>query len=143
MVPIEELRAGDSLLAQDADTGELAFKPVLQTTLRPATKILELTVNGEHIGCTLGHPFWVVGSGWTMAKDLEQGDRLHSLHGALTIERIGQSAEEPAYNLVVADFSSYFVGGDSLLVHDNSPRRPTSAVIPGFLPPETKVATKK
>lgn len=139
-VPVEDLRAGDSVLAQDVETGELAYKRVLQTTLRPATKILALMVDGEPVGCTLGHPLWVTGSGWTMAKDLKQGDRLHSLQGARTIESVRQVDEEPAYNLVVADFGSYFVGEQAVLVHDNSICQPTSAVVPGLIKTETSAS---
>ena len=38
-----------------------------------------------------------------------------------------------AYNLIVADFDSYFVGDSAILVHDNTPRQPTSAVLPGLV----------
>jgi hypothetical protein len=37
-----------------------------------------------------------------------------------------------AYNLVVDDFHTYFVGRLGLLVHDNNFRRPTTAVLPGL-----------
>ena len=37
-----------------------------------------------------------------------------------------------AYNLIVADFDSYFVGDAAILVHDNTPRQPTAAVLPGL-----------
>ena len=37
------------------------------------------------------------------------------------------------YNLVVADFNTYFVGESGILVHDNTPRKPTRAVVPGML----------
>ena len=37
-----------------------------------------------------------------------------------------------AYNLIVADFDSYFVGDRGILVHDNTPRRPTAAILPGL-----------
>ncbi len=38
-----------------------------------------------------------------------------------------------AYNLIVADFDSYFVGVAGILVHDNTPRRPTAALVPGLI----------
>jgi hypothetical protein len=40
--------------------------------------------------------------------------------------------EAEAYNLVVADVDTYFVGDHGFLVHDNTPRRPTQAVLPGI-----------
>ena len=45
-----------------------------------------------------------------------------------------QSAPEAeTYNLVVADFNTYFIGSSGILAHDNTPRRPTQAVLPGIL----------
>ena len=42
------VQIGDRVLAQDADTGELAYKPVLGTTLRPPTEmVLVTTSDGE------------------------------------------------------------------------------------------------
>jgi hypothetical protein len=37
-----------------------------------------------------------------------------------------------SYNLIVADFHSYFVGDQGILVHDNTPRAPTAALLPGL-----------
>ena len=42
--------------------------------------------------------------------------------------------EEETYNLVVADFHTYFVGYRKVLSHDNSMRMPTRAVVPGLRP---------
>ena len=41
-------------------------------------------------------------------------------------------SEAEAYNLVVADFNTYFVGETGILVHDNTPRLPTRATVPGL-----------
>jgi hypothetical protein len=132
-VPIEKIEPGDTVLSQNAESGELSFKRVLQTTLGPPTKIVELTIDGESIQCTLGHPFWIVGSGWTLAKDLQVGDSVHALHGASKIDGIRTVEDSPAHNLVVADFSSYFVGKQALLVHDITSTQPTTAVVPGHV----------
>ena len=37
-----------------------------------------------------------------------------------------------AYNLVVHEFATYFVGGPRLLVHDNTARQVTGASVPGL-----------
>ena len=42
-----------------------------------------------------------------------------------------------AFNLIVADFNSYFVGKHGILVHDNTPRAATAALLPGLGPRET------
>jgi hypothetical protein len=39
---------------------------------------------------------------------------------------------EPAYNLVVEGFHSYFAGKGKYLTHDNTIRRPTDRVVPGL-----------
>ena len=86
----------------------------------------------DEIVTTLGHPLWVVGKGWRMAKNLRTGDRLHGVTGAAPINSITQAAEDQAFNLVVADFDTYFVGQDGLLAHDSTLRRPTAALVPGM-----------
>jgi hypothetical protein len=130
--PIESIRPGDRVLAQDQNTGELIYKLVLRTTLRPPAKMVRIHAGGDEITTTLGHPFWVDGRGWKMAKELKAGDLLHSLGGAVRVDKIEQAGEEKAYNLVVDDFNTYFVGQQGLLVHDNEFRRPTRAIVPGL-----------
>jgi hypothetical protein len=36
------------------------------------------------------------------------------------------------FNLVVADFNTYFVGKAKLLVHNNAPRNATATHVPGL-----------
>jgi hypothetical protein len=129
-LPIEEIKMGDRVLAQDLNTGELAYKPVQTTTLRPATPLLKLTLGSQSILATPGHPFWVVGGGWRTAKHLNAGDLLHGMNGAVTIENLEEVRPTEVYNLVVSDFHNYFVGESRVLVHDNSPLQPVSG-LPG------------
>jgi hypothetical protein len=130
--PIETVRKGDWVLAQDPDTGQLAFQPVLATTFREPSPLIELMAGGRSLRATLGHPFWVNGKGWRMAKQLQVGDRLHTVRGCLAIDRVEAIDSEDAYNLVVHDFRTYFVGTVGLLVHDNTIRQPTQALVPGL-----------
>jgi Pretoxin HINT domain len=134
LAPIESIRPGDRVLSQDQDTGELAFKLISATTIRPPGQLLRIRVGDEIVTATLGHPFWVTGSGWRMAKELKTGDLVHCLQGSLPIENI-EALPEPkqAYNLVVDDFNTYFVGKAGLLVHDNEFRKPTRAIVPGLI----------
>ncbi len=41
--PIEKIRIGDLILSQDVETGEVALKPVLTTTTRPAEQLVRIT----------------------------------------------------------------------------------------------------
>ena len=130
--PIEQLEIGDLVLAQNATTGELTYKPVIARTVRPPSPLRTIAVDGEEIEATLGHPFWVVGVGWRMAKELEDGASLHGVSGSSTVGRIEPRDDAEAYNLVVADFGTYFVGKTGLLVHDNTPRQAGSGKLPGL-----------
>lgn len=136
-VPIERIKLGDRVLSQDTDTGELAFKPVLQVTTRQPSRMIKVDLGSETITATRGHPFWVNGQGWQMAKKLSVGANLHSASGAVPIAGLTETdPAKPWYevscNLVVADFGTYFVGKHKVLVHDNTMRRPSLAVVPGL-----------
>jgi hypothetical protein len=66
-----------------------------------------------------------------MAKELERGATLHSLADSGRIESVESATNTETYNLVVADFNTYFIGMSGVLAHDNTPRRPTQAIVPG------------
>jgi hypothetical protein len=123
---------GDLVLSRNVDTGELAYKPIVGTTVRPPRPIVRLTMGGEEILATLGHPFWVAGSGWRMAKELNPGAVLNGVSEPVRVSVSQPDENQTAYNLIVADFSTYFVGETGVLVHDNSPVRPTASVVPGI-----------
>lgn len=129
---IETLEAGDLVLSQDVHSGELTYKPLIGRTVRPPSQIVKITLDGEEILATKGHPFWVSGVGWRMAKELDATAVLHGVTGSYKIRSVESAPEAEAYNLLVADFSTYFVGETGLLVHDNTPRRPTRAAVPGI-----------
>ena len=112
---IEKIKVGDRVLAQDVESGELAYKPVLAVTVRQPGPRMKIGLDKESITATPSHPFWVAGQGWRMTKQLAVGSRLHTLSGAAPVETIEKLPIDPsneglAYNLIVADFDSYFVG---------------------------------
>jgi len=131
-VAIESMRRGDQVLSQHPDSGELTYQVVLETTIRSPSKTLQIQVGDEQIESTLGHPFWVVGDGWRMAKELKAGDRLHSVQGGPTIDKIEPGETVEAYNLVVAETNTYFVGEHRVLVHDNVLRQAMDLPVPGW-----------
>ena len=135
---IEKITIGDRVLAQDVESGEVAYQPVLAVTVRQPGPRMKIRLGDESVIATPSHPFWVLGAGWRMTKQLAVGDRIHTPSGGVAVESIEKLAPDPtsagmAYNLIVADFQSYFVGQQGLLVHDNTPRRPTAAVVPGLV----------
>ncbi len=131
-VAIEKMKAGDLVLSQDVVTGELTYKSVLRTTIRPTTDTVRITVVGDSVKATLGHPFWVSGEGWVKAKDLESGMELHTHNGVVAITEVAPSGSAEAYNLVVDEYNNYFVGKWGLLNHDNSARQAAETLVPGL-----------
>ncbi len=55
--PIGEIKVGDRVLAQDVETGELAYKPVLAVPIRPLGPRVKLSVYRESIIAASSHPF--------------------------------------------------------------------------------------
>jgi hypothetical protein len=131
-VPIEQIKIGDRVLSKEPDTGELAYKPVLRTTERDPERLVKFQLGAESIHCSGGHPFWVSGEGWVKARHLNSGMRLHAVTGTQVVDNIEQSGFEATYNLIVADFHTYFVGEAKILSHDNTIREPTLALVPGL-----------
>jgi hypothetical protein len=132
VVPIEQVKIGDRVLSQDTATGELTYKPVHATTLRPAIALRRMSLGATSLQTTPGHPFWVISAGWRLARDLEPGDRLHTLDGPLELQGIETGPSLPAYNLVVSEFHTYFVGDARLLVHDNVAPSEDPVALPGM-----------
>jgi hypothetical protein len=130
---VELIRVGDLVLAQHPRTGEVAFKPVLRTSIRPPEETVRIVTAADSIRCTGGHPFWIAGSGWVKARSLASGAELHTLMGPVRVSEVKRDEFAPTYNLVVADFHTYFVGPAKILSHDNTIRLPTSTVVPGLM----------
>ncbi len=131
---IDTIETGDLVLSQDIETGELAYKPVLERTERPERPMIHLVVDGETISATRGHLFWVVGQGWKMARELSPHDRLHGEPSDVRLTRSEESEPADVYNLIVADSSTYFVGEHRILVHDNTGRKAGDGKLPGMTP---------
>jgi hypothetical protein len=137
-VEIGKLRVGDRVLSKHPLTGELAFKPVLETTARKLRPMMKISVGPEVITATRGHPFLVSGEGWKVARELNVGMRLHGASGPVTVdgledapkwkpfyERLAEkpdadAADDLAYNLVVDESHTYFVGARKVLVFDDT-----------------------
>jgi hypothetical protein len=134
MQPIESIQVGDRVLAQDVEMGELAYKPVLQTTVRAPHQLVRVNAGAETITCTDGHRFWVAGQAWTKARDLTPKELLHTARGTIRVESVSEAGVDRTYNLVVADFHSYFAGKQAILVQDLPLPRSTNCVVPGLQP---------
>jgi hypothetical protein len=131
-VAIEQMRAGDLVLARDVDSGELCYKPVLRTTVRPASHLVRIEAGNETFETSGGHLFWVSGEGWIKSRKLTPGMVLHTAEGPVRVSNVTAGQHAQTYNLVVADFNTYFVGEQKILSHDNTVRRITRSIVPGL-----------
>ncbi len=118
--PIEDLRVGDLVLAQDMSEGGLSYRPIVRTHHNPPASTLRVRLAGETIIPSALHRFWVAGRGWVMARDLNAGDPIRRLRGIAPVESIEDGEVVPVFNLDVADSATFFVGEGALLVHDNT-----------------------
>lgn len=132
-VAIDKLQVGDRVLSKDLDTGELAYKLVLETTVRNPVPVKSFSVNGETITGSDGHHFWISGEGWKKTRELKPELPMHTATGMSRIESVVQ-LDEPAsvYNLIVEDFHTYFVGKNMVLSHDVTMPAPTDVKVPGL-----------
>jgi hypothetical protein len=131
-VAVEKIKVGDRVLAQDSATGELAYKPVMHTTVRFKADLVNLDLRGEMITCSVGHRFWISGKGWTKARNIEPGMNFHGAEGTTPLQHTETAGVGAVYNLIVADFHSYFVGKSMIYSHDITARKPTDSLVPGL-----------
>ena len=121
-VPIEEIETGDWVWATNPETGETELKQVVQTFVNEASELVHLTTSEETITATPTHPFYSPIKGWTSAIDLRAGDILVMLNGEyVIIEQVQHElleSPEITYNFEVEGFHTYYVGEQSLLVHN-------------------------
>ena len=119
---IENIQKGDFVLAQNPETGETAYKEVVETFVRETDCIVHIRTDGEEIETTREHPFWVEGKGFVEAQFLSAGDSLRLATGKeATVEEVWQEAQDEkvlVYNFEVADYHTYFVAELGVLVHN-------------------------
>ena len=126
---IQNIRAGDVVLAWNEKSGELGYQPVKQTFIRKADRIWKLTYeDGTTIETTWSHPFYIDGRGWVMAKDLKVGDRSYTSRSIESSNRVKPlriavievlKRDETVYNFEVDTDHTYFVTKAEVLVHNS------------------------
>ncbi len=127
--PIEDIKVGDFVLSKDPDTGLTDYKPVIGIAPRHNRRIFEVcfkesmpdgSSRTEVIYTTREHPWRTADEKWTETGDLKTGEVVLAAYGkGATVAYIHDTKRlEPTYNLVVADFHTYFVGDGRLWVHN-------------------------
>jgi hypothetical protein len=112
--PIEQFRVGDLVLSRDESLPEGPVEAKVVEALFVRTgRVLHVHAGGEVIATTGKHPFFVHGKGWVQASLLQAGDELvgHDLTRTPVEEVFDTGLCATVYNLRVADYHTYFVGG--------------------------------
>jgi hypothetical protein len=111
------------VLSENDETGALSFQPVVRIYHNPPNRTLRIKLNDDEVVCTGIHRLWVAGRGWVMARELKPGDRLRMSTGVSAVVSVSDDAEQPVFNLRIAESHSFFVGKSGVLAHDNSDYR--------------------
>jgi len=127
--PIEEIELGDHVLARNPDTGETSLKAVTDLIRLNERQIWEVVLEGdnntsEFFETTDDHPWWIVDLGgkgsWKNTAELSVGMVVTTADNkTMTITSVSETDRiDATYNLTVADFETYFVGENKVLVHN-------------------------
>lgn len=125
--PIEQIKAGDYVLARDEKTGKQTWQKVLQHYNSLHNDAIRLTFTNivssekETIITTAEHPFYVKEQGWTRADQLKAGNLVLTASGGYVKVGAGTwlQSEQLAYNMSVAQYHTYFVGKQQVWVHND------------------------
>jgi hypothetical protein len=87
-------------------------------------------IDGELIETTAEHPFYTDEGEWIAAAALTVGEAVRTLSGEYgTVENVQLiAADQPMYNLTVAEAHTFFVGEDGWLVHNCSAPAPGEVI---------------
>jgi hypothetical protein len=120
-VPIEDVQVGDMVLGFDTATGITAYFAVTATFSHEDPEVVFLTIDGELVETTPGHPFYTE-SGWVPAGELMVGARIRRVDGSWGlvqgVELVVQT--RTMLNLTVETAHTFFVGSQAWLVHNGA-----------------------
>ncbi len=121
-IPIEDIEVGDLVYSENPETGEKGLKQVVRTFVNQTDELIHVFVENEEIITTPEHPFYVPQKGWVSSIQLRAGDILLLQNGEyIVVEMIQHEIlESPitVYNFEVADYHTYYVGNEGILVHN-------------------------
>ena len=123
LVAIENIKAGDMVIATDPETGVTAPKAVLETYIRKTSHLVYLTVCGETIVSTYDHPYYVKGKNFVNVCDLWIGAELVDNNGNIHLveqlyrEELGNYSVV-VYNFQVDNYHTYHVSNIGIIVHN-------------------------
>ncbi|MBD5544694.1 MAG: hypothetical protein HDR01_10780, partial [Lachnospiraceae bacterium] len=119
---IEEIEAGDLVYARNTETGEEGYKEVVRVFQKETNELIHLWIGNTKIDTTPNHPFWIEGYGFREAGEMQEGDKVLTADGEVRrVSRVElEVLEEPVrvYNFEVADWHTYYVSEEEVLVHN-------------------------
>ena len=128
LIAIEKIKVGDLVWARNESTGETELKPVTHLIQRHERILWEVQLtgvagSGELFETTNDHPWWIAGQGWKTTEELAAGMAVITRDGrGMIVASVAQTSRlDATYNLTVADFETYFVGRQRVLVHNCPP----------------------
>jgi len=119
LIPIEQVKAGDSVFALGVD-GCYYTKPVAFVSKKQESQLIKLIIDGEVIlttpeQCFLKGPEQI----WTPGANLQSGDKVLACSGYLTIRTIESFCElVDVYRLCIIDLGNFYVSKHEILVQD-------------------------
>ena len=119
---IEDIELGDKVWSWCEETGEKVLNKVTTLFRNKTTDLVHLSIAGEEIVTTKGHPFYVVDYGWKNACELQPNDKVVMYNDTIVtvdsidIEHLDQ--EIKVYNFEVENAHTYYVTDKGILVHN-------------------------
>lgn len=118
--PIEKVKVGDKVWAQNLTTGKRELRKVVGLFNKHTDEMMTLTVAGATVDVTSKHPFYVPGRGWVMSGDLKIGDKLLQRNGTIVAitSLTHRGADTTVHNFEVEGDQNYYISEAQLLVHN-------------------------
>lgn len=122
-MPIETVQIGTQVYSYNEETGVVSVNSVTDIFSKQVFETVTVKVDGETIVTTPEHPFYLPEySCWISAASLQAGDEILSITGERTcVDSVTVSTSEApvtVYNFTVENDHTYFVGENSVLVHN-------------------------
>lgn len=118
---IEDIKPGDIVWAFNDTTNTYGKKQVVRVFEYVRDTVYILHIGNGIIKTTNDHPFFIAGR-WLRVKNLHTGDSVITYNRSKIlisgIERVAQRTT--VYNFEVADYHSYYVSDQQVLVHNNA-----------------------
>lgn len=116
---IEEIKPGQMVYSMNLETGQIEPKGVTDIVQAQADRIIRvITGNLGVVESTPEHPYHANGD-WVKAGELRTGDLITTPAERSIIKEVHHvNGRRQVRDLHIADYGNYFVGSDSLLVHN-------------------------